>query len=99
MNYSLLKKFVYYSVIVFIITANNYIISTNYSPNKFDRPMLLQKKYRCIRYYQDTKDYNKHMEKTCTYYKKDNEEWTKKKYIYKVINMIAIITGLLIVAF
>jgi len=99
MNYSLLKKFVYYSVIVFIITVNNYIISTNYSPNKFDRSMLLQKKYRCIRYYQDTNDYNKNMEKTCISYKKDIDEWTKKKYMYDVINKIAILTGLLIVAF
>ena len=66
-------------VIVFIIAVNNYIISVNYSPDNFDRSKLLQKKFRCIRYYQDTNDYNKHLEKTCQYFKEDNEKFTNEK--------------------
>jgi len=85
-------------VIVFIIAMNNYVISVNYSPDNFDRSMLLQKKFRCIRYYQDTNDFNKHMEKTCKNYKEDNRRFMDEKKMYEHINKIATMAGLLIVA-
>lgn len=94
----LLRKFIYYMVIVFIIAMNNYIITTNYSPDNFDRSKLLQKKFRCIRYYQDVNDYNKHMEKTCVYFKQDHQTWMDEKRVYEQINRAATIAGMLIVA-
>lgn len=76
---------------------NNYIIATKYSPDNFDRSKLLQKKFRCIRYYQHTNDYNKHMEKTCKFYEDDNKKFMDEKEKYEQINKIATIAGLLIV--
>jgi hypothetical protein len=79
------------------MAMNNYIISTQYSPDNFDRSKLLQKKFRCIRYFQDTNDYNKHMDKTCKNYKEDNRRFMDEKEKYEQINKIATIAGLLIV--
>lgn len=92
------NKIVYYMVIVIIMAMNNYVISTQYSPDNFDRSMLLQKKFRCIRYYHDTNDYNKHMEKTCKNYKEDNRRFMDEKTMYEQMNKIATMTGLFIVA-
>lgn len=91
------NKIVYYMVIVIIMAMNNYIISTQYSPDNFDRSKLLQKKFRCIRYFQDTNDYNKHMDKTCKNYKEDNRRFMDEKEKYEQINKIATMAGLLIV--
>lgn len=91
------NKIVYYMVIVFIIAMNNYVISVHYSPDTFNRTKLLQKKFRCIRYYQDTNDYNKHMEKTCVIYKDDNKKFMDEKTLYEKMNKIAMCAGLLIV--
>lgn len=99
MSNPLFKKIFYYMIVVLIIAINNYIIETNYSPNNFDRTKLLQKKFRCIRNYQDTMYYNKHMEKTCKYYKNDNEIWMNKKKLHENINKIATFACLLIIVY
>ena len=65
----------------------------DYIPSLFDRSKLLQKKFRCIRYYQDSNDFNKHMEKTCVRHIDDNMRFSNEKRLYKSINNVAIIVN------
>lgn len=75
-------------LIIAMLIVNNYIISTYYSPENFGRDKLIQKKYRCIRYYQDKDDYNKFMEKSCKPYMKDNRIFNDEKSFHEQANLI-----------
>lgn len=83
-------------IILAMLVANNYIISVYYSPEKFGRDKLIQKKYRCIRYYQDTNDYNKLMERTCIPFKKENDKFSENKAFYNHANLLISVFGTII---
>ena len=86
-------------IIAMLLFANNYIISAYYSPQNFGRDMLLQKKYRCIRYYQDKDavgDYNKFMEKSCVPYQSDNNIFNERKVLYTQSNLLISVFGAMI---
>jgi hypothetical protein len=77
--------------VVLIVVLSDYVLTMNYKPRCFNREMLLQKKYRCIRYFDDTSGYNKHMEKTCLSYKNDYALFKHQK---KVLSIVSIISSL-----
>lgn len=83
-------------VVAILFIANNYILSSYYSPDNFGLERLVQKKYRCIRYYQDKKDYNKFMEKSCTPYQKDYEQFREEKALYTQSNILISLFGTMI---
>lgn len=52
----------------------------------FSKNLILQKKYRCIRYF-DEKDYHKYFEKKCNEFKRDylNFQLRRSLYFYEII--------------
>ena len=74
----------------------DYVVVTQYTPQIFDKSMLIDKKFRCIRYYDDTSDYNKHMEKTCEKFKIDYTFFNSQKIIYQNIMIITMFFGVMI---
>ena len=83
-------------VVIILLIANNYMISANYTPENFGRDKLIQKKYRCIRYYQDKNDYNKLMEKTCIPYKMENDKFNEERNYYDHANILISVFGTII---
>ena len=77
--------------LVLIAIFSDYVFTMNYNPNNFNREMLMQKKYRCIRYFDNNGDYNKHMDKSCLSYKNDYALFNYKK---KVLSIVSIVTSL-----
>lgn len=84
-------------IVALMLIANNYIISAYYSPENFGHKQLVQKKFRCIRYYQDKDDYNKFMEKTCVPYQKDNNIFTEEKALYTHSNILISLFGTMMI--
>lgn len=82
--------------VAIMLLANNYIISAYYSPENFGHDKLIQKKYRCIRYYQDKTDYNKFMEKSCIPYQNDNHIFSEEKALYTQSNILISLFGTMI---
>ena len=83
-------------VLAIMLIANNYIISAYYSPENFGRDLLIQKKFRCIRYYQDKNDYNKFMEKSCVSYQNDNNIFNEEKALFVHSNILISLFGTII---
>lgn len=83
-------------IVTILLIANNYILSSYYSPYNFGHEKLIQKKYRCIRYYQDKNDYNKFMEKSCIPYKKDFQQFSEERSLYTQSNILISLFGTMI---
>jgi len=72
-NIKILVSYLLFFMIHFIVNYNNVTeYDTNYNVNNFKINKLIEKKYRCIRYYK-LGEYNKLMNKTCDIY---NHEYT-----------------------
>jgi hypothetical protein len=84
-------------IVALMLVANNYIISAHYSPENFGNDKLVQKKFRCIRYYQDKDDYNKFMDKSCIPYQKDNSIFNDEKALYTHSNILISVFGTMMI--
>lgn len=83
-------------IVTILLIANNYILSSHYSPDNFGHQKLMQKKYRCIRYYEDKNDYNKFMEKSCIPYQNDFRKFNEEKTLYRQSNILISLFGTMI---
>ena len=90
-------KTVWSLILIIVVIICQYSIITKYTPQTFDRSLLVDKKFRCIRYFHDTNDYNKHMEKTCEMFKIDYMFFNSQKAIYENILMITAFFGIVLI--
>ena len=91
-----MSKIVVIFTVLSILFLCDYVVVTQYTPQSFDKSLLIDKKFRCIRYYENINDYNKHMEKTCDKFKIDYTFFNSQKIIYQNIMIITMFFGVMI---
>lgn len=100
----IISKNVKIVIVMMITTIINIIIITNYFykyvPSHFNHTRLLDKKYRCIRYFAE-KEYYKYMHQSCQEYNYDYIQFVieKSRYIYSYYTYNFIMINLCIIIY
>ncbi len=95
-------KYVIGGAMLMMLTLSNYFLiseyMTEYVPENFDIKKLLDKKYRCIRYF-DEKNYNKFTHNSCKALLHDYVDFKleKSRYIYAYYAHNSIIISIIVV--
>jgi hypothetical protein len=95
-------KQIFQSIIIMILIICNYMIlmeySQQYNPDNFDKHKILDKKYRCIRYFHNNQ-YNKYTDAACGSYKATYVLFISEKilYMYMYFSYNVIMVSLLVI--
>ncbi len=81
-------KYALISIMIFILCILNYFLIneylTEYVPDNFDIKKLLDKKYRCIRFFDDKRD-DRYLRATCAPYLEDYLSFKLEKSRYIIL--------------